>query len=323
MNTIQPLISIIVPVYKVEDYIDQCINSILHQSYKNWELILVDDGSPDTCGSICDRYSERDSRIFVIHKLNGGLSDARNAGINIAKGDYITFIDSDDYVDSRYLEVLMKLCNQYEADIVQVGFTSDKAELAHPQQSKLIIKRFSPHDALRDMLRMRDVQVIAWAKLYRRVLFENIRYPVGRLNEDNLTTYKLLLSSKKCIVTSSKKLYFYRVNNCGIMNGDFSPKRYEVLSFEKEIRNYMGKQALLFDSDISYAEMRIAFRLYNECINRGSSRKFPLQQRSIYRYLCSLDVRKMKIDRKYLFLLLLLKVNRTFYDFFIKKFRTS
>lgn len=322
MSQSEPLISVVVPVYKVEKYIHECANSILDQTYKNFELILVDDGSPDTCGEICDDYSRKDTRVRVIHKKNGGLSDARNAGIDIAKGEYITFIDSDDYVDSRYLEVLMKLCNQYEADIVQVGFTSDKAELAHPQQSKLIIKRFSPHDALRDMLRMRDVQVIAWAKLYRRVLFENIRYPVGRLNEDNLTTYKLLLSSKKCIVTSSKKLYFYRVNNCGIMNGDFSPKRYEVLSFEKEIRNYMGKQALLFDSDISYAEMRISFRLYNECINRGSSRKFPLQQRSIYRYLCSLDVRKMKIDRKYLFLLFLLKVNRTFYDFFIKKFRT-
>lgn len=98
MNTIQTLISIIVPVYKVEDYINQCINSILHQSYENWELILVDDGSPDLCGCICDDFATKDKRIKVIHKENGGLSDARNAGINIARGDYFTFIDSDDYI---------------------------------------------------------------------------------------------------------------------------------------------------------------------------------------------------------------------------------
>lgn len=315
------LVSIVVPVYKVETYLEECITSILNQTYRNFELILVDDGSPDLCGCICDDFANKDKRIKVIHKENGGLSDARNAGIDIAKGDYITFIDSDDCVNSRYLEVLIKLCNQYRADIVQVGFTSNKTELAYTQQSKLIIKNFSPHDALINMLRMRDVQVIAWAKLYRRHLFENIRYPVGRLNEDNLTTYKLLLSSKQTVVTSSEKLYFYRVNNCGIMNGSFSPKRYEVLSFEKEIRNYMGSQALQFDGDISYAEMRIAFRLYNECINRGASKQFFLQQSSIYHYLCSLDIEKMKIDKKYLFLLFLLKTNRNFYDFFIKKFR--
>ena len=113
----EELISVVVPVYNVEKYIDKCINSIINQTYKNLEIILVDDGSPDNCGNICDEYAKKDNRIIVIHKENGGLSDARNTGIEVSKGKYITFIDSDDYISDNYVSFLYNLIIEYKADI--------------------------------------------------------------------------------------------------------------------------------------------------------------------------------------------------------------
>ena len=112
------LVSVIVPIYKVEKYLNKCVDSIINQSYKNLEIILVDDGSPDKCGEICDKYAEKDSRVKVIHKENGGLSDARNAGIDIAKGDYLLFVDSDDWITSNICEVLIKNANDNLSDII-------------------------------------------------------------------------------------------------------------------------------------------------------------------------------------------------------------
>ena len=119
MNISVDKISVIVPVYKVEEYLDECVESILRQSYSNFELILVDDGSPDRCGEMCDNYKKRDARIEVIHKTNGGLSDARNAGLRVASGEYITFVDSDDAIADNYLEILYKALKKYGVDIVQ------------------------------------------------------------------------------------------------------------------------------------------------------------------------------------------------------------
>ena len=117
MNLENPLISVIVPVYNVEQYLKTCVDSVLNQSYKNWELILVDDGSPDNCPQICDIYVAKDDRVKVIHKENGGASSARNAALDIATGEYITFLDSDDFWHNDYLSTMIELCMQYNADI--------------------------------------------------------------------------------------------------------------------------------------------------------------------------------------------------------------
>lgn len=316
MTQLEPLISVVVPVYKVEKYIHQCINSILNQTYKNLELILIDDGSPDTCGEICDDYSRKDTRVRVIHKKNGGLSDARNAGIDIAKGEYITFIDSDDYVHQDYLKVMHDLAEGQHASIVQVNFTNQADDLG--QDVSAGISRFTPEKALRDMLRMKEVQVIACAKLYRTDLFKEIRYPYGRLNEDNLTTYKLILACRGMVVVSKKKLYYYRVNDTGIMNGLFSARRYEILSFASEIRQYMGAQASKYDADIEYSEMRIAIRLYNECIRRKQDERMKAHQDRVYEMLGKLDISSLQCESKYWILLHLIHWNRNFYDFVVK-----
>lgn len=321
MEKKSPLISIVVPVYKVEPYLHECVDSILGQTYGNFELILVDDGSPDRCGAICDTYAEKDSRVKVIHKENGGLSDARNAGIDVARGEYITFVDSDDYLHASYLKDMLSAALKYHASIVQCNFTHEAGALGTENASQQKTTLFSKEEALRDMLEMKIVQVNAWAKLYQRNLFQNVRYPYGRINEDNLTTYQTIWQADSPIVCLSRYDYFYRVNLEGIMNGSFSSKRYEVLSFADEIRAYLGDSAEPFQKEINYAEMRLAFRLYNECIQKGQASHFKAQQNRIYRYLSALDSKSIPMETKYRFMLALLKCNKTLYAWTIQKMR--
>lgn len=321
MKEKSPLVSIVVPVYKVEQYLHECVDSILGQTYANFELILVDDGSPDHCGAICDAYAEKDPRINVIHKENGGLSDARNAGIDISKGEYITFVDSDDYLHPDYLQDMVSAALKYHAAIVQCNFTHDAGALGTENEGQQKETLFSRDEALQDMLRMKIVQVNAWAKLYQRTLFQDVRYPYGRINEDNLTTYKTIWQAASPIVCLNRYDYFYRVNFEGIMNGCFSGKRYEVLSFADEIRAYLGDSAEPFQKEINYAEMRLAFRLYNECIQKGQASHFKAQQNRIYCYLSALDSKSIPMETKYRFMLALLKCNKTLYAWTIQKMR--
>lgn len=320
-QSIGPLISVVVPVYKVEKYIAECVDSILAQTYHNFELILVDDGSPDNCGAICDAYSRKDNRIQVIHKINGGLSDARNAGIEIAKGEYITFIDSDDFVHKDYLKNMLDAAIQYNADIVQCNFTHEFSLLGGKNKKQKDTLIFNPIDALHDLLKMRNVQVNAWAKLYKLNLFKIIRYPYGRINEDNLTTYKTIWTTKQPVVCLNQYLYYYRVNLDGIMNGAFSLNRYDVLSFEDEAEEYLGESTVYFKPEIEYSEMRLAFRLYNECIQKGKEQAFKIKQDEIYHRLCSFNLKTVPMEPKYRFMLNLLKINRIMYEFMIRYFR--
>lgn len=264
------LISVIVPIYKVEDFLDECVKSILNQTYTNFELILVDDGSPDRCGKMCDDYQKRDSRIRVIHKENGGLSDARNAGMKIAKGEYWTFIDSDDMVSADYLEVLMQTAQQYDADIVQGDYTSDNALLGKAEPDTVEV--FTREAAMVSFLRMGKVHVSAWAKLYKRSCFAGIEYPKGRINEDKLTIYKNIWISKK-IVCVPNWIYYYRLNDNSIMHSNISPKRFEVLSFQAEFDQYFGDEAQMFEQDVKYSQIRNAVWLLNDSITAGKDKE--------------------------------------------------
>lgn len=225
-----PTISVIVPVYKVEPYIHQCIDSILAQTYTDFELILVDDGSPDNCGMICDEYAKQDDRIRVIHQKNQGLSAARNAGIDIAKGEYLTFIDSDDLVKENYLERLYQLLIEYHAEISVCDMYSfqDGEEISGKTDSdEEKIRLMAGRDACLSIYRMDGrVPVMAWGKLYSAKLFADIRYPVGMIHEDDATTPKLLYRAKRIII-SSDKLYNYRARPDGIMGRAFAAKRFD------------------------------------------------------------------------------------------------
>lgn len=236
------LISIVVPIYNVEKYLKNCIDSIIKQTYTNIEIILVDDGSPDNCGKICDEYKEKDNRIKVIHKQNGGLSDARNAGIDIATGEYIAFIDSDDYIEENYIEVLYNLCVKNDVWLSECDYerinSDDKIEMKQNRESNIYTgKEMSRRLYSKDFIRT----IVVWNKLYKREIFKSLRFPKGKINEDEFTTYKIFYNLDKVAVTS-EKLYYYRYSPDSIMNRKFNKKRLDLIeALEERIEFYKEK----------------------------------------------------------------------------------
>lgn len=209
-----PLVSIIVPVFKVEQYIKTCINSVQAQSYNNWEMILVDDGSPDKCGEICDEYAGGDCRIIVIHTQNGGPSCARNHALDYPpKGEFVTFLDSDDFWHPDYLRNLVDLQQKYKADIIQCGFLRGVDSVFPKQQNQINIEVFDNHE----VFLKEKAEIVMWGKLYRTRMFEGIRMPVGLYNEDDWTTWKLYYQAKTVAVTS-QALYYYTKNPISTMS---------------------------------------------------------------------------------------------------------
>lgn len=214
----KPLVSIIIPIYKVEPFLKCCLDSVINQTYSHLEIILVDDGSPDNCPKICDEYAVRDSRIIVIHKENGGLSDARNAGLDICKGDFISFVDSDDWVDKEYIETLLNIAIQEQAELAIGRFREVHRD--HPKNTIQPFKSFeifNSSDLLFHLCKS-DIKemMAAWGKLYSRKCFDKIRFPKGQLYEDACTNYKIYDNiGKACYV--KKYLYFYRIREDSIM----------------------------------------------------------------------------------------------------------
>ncbi len=243
-----PTISVIVPVYNVEQYLDTCIDSILNQTFEDFELILVDDGSPDRCGEICDKYALKDSRIIVIHQKNGGLSAARNAGMMISKGSLLTFIDSDDVAAGDYFQVLYDLLKREDADISccsMKGFV-DNCEFEHNDDSRIC---FSGREAALNQYESgnkRIVSVSAWGKLYAKELFNGILFPEGKIHEDQAVV-PIVLSRAKKVVACESALYGYRVRDNSITHLDFSTKRYDDIDAVDLCINYfehLGDQQL-------------------------------------------------------------------------------
>lgn len=233
-------VSIIIPVYNVEQYLKRSLNSVLQQTYENLEIILVDDGSKDHSGKICDEYAKRDGRIRVFHKKNGGLSDARNYGIKIASANYITFIDSDDYVEREYIEILMKSQRKYGSNIVIAGHTTiyPKRKIVHTENHSYVDK---PEIILEKMLYDKGIDTSAWAKLYKKDLFKDIKYPKGRLFEDIATTGKLICGAKN-ISVEPVSIYNYVIRGNSISNEDFSEKKLDLISSTKEVVDYVVKR---------------------------------------------------------------------------------
>ena len=228
------LITVIVPIYNIEEYIAPCVKTIINQSYKNLEILLVDDGSTDNSPKICDKYKESDKRINVIHKKNGGLSDARNVAIEKAKGDFIFLLDGDDTIHERIIEVLHQNIKKYKADIATSSF------LQFEDGTKPRAINLSKEGALENMLYQKGCTNTAWGKLYKKELFDNIRYPKGELYEDLATTYKLFSKAKR-IVVDDRKMYNYRQRYGSIVNNSFSLKHLRSLDFVKEQTAFIEK----------------------------------------------------------------------------------
>ena len=252
----QKLISVIVPVYNVEKYLEKCVKSIIGQTYKNLEIILVDDGSTDSSGKMCDEISKTDDRIKVIHKKNGGLSDARNAALKIAKGDYFGFVDSDDYIANDMFETLCNLLEKNNSDISIVSYYeiyNDK--LIGVRDSKDLIN-FNKLDAMKELLMDSRIQSYAWNKLFKRDLFNGLEFPTGKNFEDIATTLLLFEKANKVTLLEEPKYYYLR--------------RDDSIVGVRNYKTYMDYLEVIYDKYLylkdKYPEIEI-YNAYNYLIN--------------------------------------------------------
>lgn len=286
MKMNNPLISIIVPCYKVEEYLDKCIESIVKQTYKNLEIILVNDGSPDNCAQICDDWAKRDSRIKVIHKENGGLSSARNAGLDIAKGEYISFIDSDDFIDITFIEFLYLKLKESNADISCCGyyhyFNADLKEIRHFKNINLVMNSC---EAIIKMNTIGYFGVGSWNKLYKSELFNDIRFPIGKLSEDWFILYKLIDKANKITYNSEPK-YYYRQRKGSItrnikINYDCEEASKNCLEFCREnyplavdsaIQSYTLACIGIYNTILCSNENKSKLKIYKDKINKYKNR---------------------------------------------------
>ena len=227
------LISIIVPVYKVEEFLEECLDSILAQTYTNLEIILVDDGSPDNCGKICDEYVSKDSRIKVIHQDNGGLSSARNAGLDIAIGEYIGFVDSDDYIESNFFEELYKSITENDSDLAICGVKKIGMENRSDFYGNKCLKQT---EYLKELL-AENIKSYTWNKLYKAFLFKNIRFPVGELFED-IKIMHLIGEKTSSVSLTDNTFYNYRIrqNSITFDNKGLKAKDYQSATHERSER---------------------------------------------------------------------------------------
>lgn len=245
-----PLISIIVPVYKVEKYLDRCISSIVNQTYKNLEIILVDDGSPDSCPQKCDEWAEKDSRIKVIHKDNGGLSSARNVALDIAIGDYIGFVDSDDYIALDMYEKLLSVLANHRIDIITFDCNRVNENDETICSTEHIVEGvLTSENALKELLKG-NINNYMWNKLFKACIFESVRFPEGRVWEDMAICYKLFMLSEK-IYCYPEKMYFYFMNSGSISKNmnekvlrDIFLARYECYITLKERYDFAQEYSL-------------------------------------------------------------------------------
>ena len=232
-----PLISIIVPIYNVEDYLHRCIDSILGQSYPNIEVVLVDDGSPDLCGAICDEYKKADKRVVVIHRANGGLSAARNSGIAVCKGEYIGFVDSDDYISPTMYELLYNDIKTYNTllafchtDVIRNGHSDNKIYGSH---SEVKPKSYVMRRALEE-----SIWWAAYTKLYHRSLFDDIRFPEGKVNED-LAIMMEIYDRCDNIAINYNKLYYYCIREDSITTSKLNSHKFDILDNAQHVAEYM------------------------------------------------------------------------------------
>ena len=245
-----PEISVIVPVYKAEQYLDRCVKSILEQTYQNFELILVDDGSPDNSPSLCDEWAKNDNHIYVIHKENGGASSARNAGLKIAKGRWIAFADSDDWLDRTALKTLYDLANQYNVPMAIGGMRVVQKYTDASIVMKQNAKELSNADLMSRFFRLNgepDTHSVCGA-IIRRDILEDYSFIEGRMNEDVETCYYLARKCEAAVYTDAP-LYNYFKNIEGVTNSGFSKKKLDLL----DIWDIVQKQVEQFTPEYSYA----------------------------------------------------------------------
>lgn len=303
-----PLISVIVPIYNVEKYLARCVDSIVNQTYKNLEIILVNDGSPDLCPQMCDDYAEKDSRIKVVHKKNGGLSDARNAGMAVAKGEYISFIDSDDYVSDDFFECLLDVMNKENSDIAECSVVKLYEDNRFDEFSDdLSVKTYDTQDAMSALIAENPFHQHVWNKLYKTELVRDIPYAVGKLNEDEFWTYQVFGRANK-VSKLNKTMYYYFQRNSSIMGVGYNIRRLDALegkaNRQKYIENNFPELSTQAKIDL-YGSCMFAYQSVLKFLS-GADKKKALSIIKKYKNNCNLSFDEIKLAdksaRKYFYL---------------------
>ena len=276
------LIDIIVPVYKVEKYLKDCICSVLAQTFQDWRLILVDDGSPDTCGAICDEYAKKDPRIQVIHKENGGLSSARNAGLDVSNGEYVSFIDSDDYIHPLMVEKLLHRLQSCDADISLCSFCYVDEHLqpldALNGHSPIKEEVLTGEDALSRLhIPYYHYYVISCAKLYKRTLFDNIRFPMGKLHEDEAICHRIFYQAKR-IACIPDEFYLYRQTNGSITH---SVNERNVLDY---IDTLWDREAFANENGLKQFQEVVRVNIWYQAIRLANTEVLYQDRRTAYKH---------------------------------------
>lgn len=261
-----PLISIIVPVYNVRPYLEACLASLQKQSYPKLEIILIDDGSTDGSGVFCDEFAKTDSRVKVIHQENQGLSGARNRGLKEAKGEYITFIDSDDAVTADYIQYLFSLIQKYQTKmsicaIKELTLKNKEINYGEDYQEKVM----STEEALGRMLREEGFTVVAYAKMYQKALWEGITFPENAVHEDLGTTYKLI---QKCprIAYGQEPKYIYRKRNNSISSQNFSDQKFDIIKLTDMMCDQLATKFPYLSTTIDLRRMHARFSVLRQLV---------------------------------------------------------
>lgn len=281
----EPRISIVVPVYKVEKYLDRCVESIVNQTYNNLEIILVDDGSPDNCPKMCDEWAKRDDRIQVIHKVNGGLSDARNAGLDIMTGDYVMFVDSDDFIDKEMCYDMLNLSVKEGADICCCNYFDFYENVPFKKNDVIQVQTqiFKGEEVIGLLFNKKlPLIMVAWCKLYKAEIFKELRFEVGRYHEDEFMIHHTL-SRANVLVYTNKKYYNY-LKRTGSITSKISNKNIEdsleAFSLRYEFLNarYKDKQDL-----IKLHYMGLLRNLYVLCQDKTLKNRITNLFKNLYR----------------------------------------
>lgn len=314
-------LSIVVPVYKVERFLDKCIESVLAQTFTDFELILVDDGSPDNCGKMCDEWAAKDDRIRVIHKKNGGLSDARNAGIEAAKGDYIGLVDSDDYIKPDMFEVLVGNLEKYQADISMCGYADVYANRIRKDNLDRKVYEWNQEEAIYQILLGKLLSVHAVTKLYKRRLFDNVRYPVGKVSEDAYIIMDILKQINKAVFTPYSAYYYVHrgesINTSKFKEIDLTRIEAHEKNYHFIKENYPRYERIAYDrwlGSIAFIGHKIAFSNWKKLNTESYQQIFSILKQNIFRVYNSnyfSEKRKLSIT--------LLILNKKIYKWVMKK----
>ena len=224
------LISVIIPVYKVEKWLNQCVSSVANQTYKNLEIILVDDGSPDECPRMCDEWKKKDSRVYVLHKRNGGLSDARNAGLEVCTGNWIMFVDGDDFVNQDMIRIALGVAKKNHSDLVAFDYmqVAEDCNTVSEYTSGIYEEKYLRDELLRAFVKTGKGSMVAWNKLYSKELWQVLRFPVGKIHEDEYVIIDIL-EQVQCATVIDSKLYYYRQRQGSIMSTLNKKGEYDAL----------------------------------------------------------------------------------------------